>query len=353
MKRFLFFFLILFTWYMAAMYRLQSLMALAVAEIILLFLLFFLTRYLKKNLTAGFCENRVILKKGEKTGIKIWIENSSVFPVGRYRLEFTRAYKKMKKIFSYEGSIDGKKRQEEELPLEFPLYGKFWITLAEKQVYDYLSLFKFKTKERQEAEIFVLPSNRSLNIEFLSGNIGESRGYGEADLKLLGNSGEIRQLRKYMPGDLVKRIHWKQSARTDQLLVKEFQQEEEESVFLYLDFSGEKEADPKEMSAFYQILSGVLSGLLKKKRGVQVSWRNSEGRFLQRMVQTEEESMSLFLVLYDMQEKLFFEGISETNHPGEFILNIHRELYFKDNCVCTFSLENFEEELEKTKIIIP
>ena len=40
MKRFLFFFLILFTWYMAAMYRLQSLMALAVAEIILLFLLF-------------------------------------------------------------------------------------------------------------------------------------------------------------------------------------------------------------------------------------------------------------------------------------------------------------------------
>ena len=191
------------------------------------------------------------------------------------------------------------------------------------------------------------------NIEFLSGNIGESRGYGEADLKLLGNSGEIRQLRKYMPGDLVKRIHWKQSARTDQLLVKEFQQEEEESVFLYLDFSGEKEADPKEMSAFYQILSGVLTGLLKKKRGVQVSWRTSEGRFLQRMVQTEEESMSLFLVLYDMQEKLFFEGISETNHPGEFILNIHRELYFKDNCVCTFSLENFEEELEKTKIIIP
>lgn len=60
---------------------------------------------------------------------------------------------------------------------------------------------------------------------------------------------------------------------------------------------------------------------------------------MQRMVQTEEESMSLFLVLYDMQEKLFFEGISETNHPGEFILNIHRELYFKDNCVCTFSLE--------------
>ena len=47
-KDFYFFFLILFTWYMAAMYRLQSLMALAVAEIILLFLLFFLTRYLKK-----------------------------------------------------------------------------------------------------------------------------------------------------------------------------------------------------------------------------------------------------------------------------------------------------------------
>lgn len=172
----------------------------------------------------------------------------------------------MKKIFSYEGGIDGKKRQEEELPLEFPLNGKFSIALTEKQIYDYLSLFKFKRKERQEAEIFVLPSSHSLKIEFLPGDMRESRGYGEEDLKLLENGGEIRQLREYMPGDLVKRIHWKQSARTDQLLVKEFHQEEEESVFLYLDFSGEKEADPKEMSAFYQILSGVLSGLLKKKR---------------------------------------------------------------------------------------
>ena len=73
---------------------------------------------------------------------------------------------------------------------------------------------------------------------------GEQRIWG-GRLKAFGNSGEIRQLRKYMPGDLVKRIHWKQSARTDQLLVKEFQQEEEESVFLYLIFQGKKKLIPR------------------------------------------------------------------------------------------------------------
>lgn len=123
----------------------------------------------------------------------------------------------------------------------------------------------------------------------------------------MGNSGEIRQLRKYMPGDLVKRIHWKQSARTDQLLVKEFQQEEEESVFLYLDFSGEKEADPKEMSAFYQILSGVLSGLLKKKRGVQVSWRTSEGRFLQRRFRQKKKACPFSLCCMICRKNCFLK----------------------------------------------
>ena len=70
---------------------------------------------------------------------------------------------------------------------------------------------------------------------------------------------------------------------------------------------------------------------------------------MQRMVQTEEESMSLFLVLYDMQEKLFFEGISETKSSGRIYTEYSSELYFKDNCVCTFSLENFEGRIRKNK----
>lgn len=292
MKRFLFFLLILFTWYMAAMYRIQSLMALTVAEIILLFLLFFLARYLKKNFKARFCESRAILRKGEKTRIKKWTENSSVLPVGRCRLEFIWNSEKIAKKFFWEGSIDGKKRQEEELSLEFPLCGKLSISLIQKQVYDYLSLFKSRAKEGQRAEIFILPSVHSLSIEFSSEDTRESRGYEEGGIKPWGNGGEIHQLREYMPGDLVKRIHWKQNARTDQLLVKEFQQEEEESMFLLLD-------------------------------------------------------------LYDMQEKLFFEGISETERPKEFVLNIHREFYFRENCAFIFSLENFEKELQETKIVIP
>ena len=70
MKRFLFFFLILFTWYMAAMYRLQSLMALAVAEIILLFLLFFLTRYLKKKFDCRILREQSDIEKRGKDGNK-------------------------------------------------------------------------------------------------------------------------------------------------------------------------------------------------------------------------------------------------------------------------------------------
>lgn len=240
MKHFFFLLFILLTWYMAAMYRLHSLMVLAVAELMLLFFLFLLSRYFKRSFQAGFCNGKEVLRQGEKTGIRIWTENRAVFPIGRYRLDFYCGFKKprQKKIISREGSIDSRKREVEELYWEFPWCGRFYVSLVQRQVYDYLSLFRARMKDDQETEISVLPSCQPLLLKFSSLDSWENRGYGEEFSVLQGNSGEVRQLREYGPGDLVRRIHWKQSARTDKILVKEFQREED----LFREIKSEEEA---------------------------------------------------------------------------------------------------------------
>lgn len=155
--------------------------------------------------------------------MKIWTENR---------------YEKSRKgrSFHYDGSIDGKKREEEELYLEADWCGKLYISLEQKQVYDYLSLFRSRIREDQEEEIAVLPSSQPLTVIFSEADTWEKQDQGDRIPRSKRSpGGEIRQLREYAPGDLLRGIHWKQSARTDKLLVKEFQREEEEEVSLYLE----------------------------------------------------------------------------------------------------------------------
>ena len=42
-------------------------------------------------------------------------------------------------------------------------------------------------------------------------------------------------VREYVPGDPMKRIHWPTSIRRDQLMVKEFEQDPQSEVWLFLD----------------------------------------------------------------------------------------------------------------------
>ena len=297
MKRFFFILFIFLIWYMAAMYRIPSLMALSVAQLFLLLLLFLMTRYFRNNFQAGFCRKKETVRKKDRISVQIWTENRSILPLGRYRLQFYSSYEKSRKgkSFPYDGSIDSKKREEEELQLEAKWCGKLYISLEQKQVYDYLSLFHSRVKENQEAEIAVLPSPQ---------------------------------------------------------LVKEFQKEEEEGVSLYLDFSGEKEPGPEEMSAFYQILSAFLLGVLKEKAAVRVKWTDAQKRSLYRRVTTEEACMDLLLLLYDREEILFIKRPSGKNFMEDFTLNLNREIYYKEQCIHRFSLENCERELKETKIIL-
>jgi uncharacterized protein (DUF58 family) len=61
---------------------------------------------------------------------------------------------------------------------------------------------------------------------------------------LAGDGNELRELREHLPGDPFKQIAWKASARRGILLVREFEREERDVVWLVLDASVEHWAGP-------------------------------------------------------------------------------------------------------------
>lgn len=61
---------------------------------------------------------------------------------------------------------------------------------------------------------------------------------------LSGDGMELRELREHRPGDPLKRVAWKASARRGQLMVREYEREERDVVWLLLDASVELWAGP-------------------------------------------------------------------------------------------------------------
>ena len=67
---------------------------------------------------------------------------------------------------------------------------------------------------------------------------------------LAGESGDIRELRKHQPGDPFRRIAWKASARRGELLVREYEREERDVVFVLIDAAAELSAGRPGEAAF-------------------------------------------------------------------------------------------------------
>ncbi len=100
-------------------------------------------------------------------------------------------------------------------------------------------LFEIPLTFTNPMAVEVLP--RAYGILARSARGGRSRSVAEVGRPgpLSGDSTELRELREHQPGDPFKRIAWKASARRGTLLVKDYQREERDLVWLVLDASVE------------------------------------------------------------------------------------------------------------------
>jgi uncharacterized protein (DUF58 family) len=78
-----------------------------------------------------------------------------------------------------------------------------------------------------------------------------------------GESPELRELRQHHPGDPFRRIAWKASARRGELLVREYEREERDVVFLLLDAAVELNAGRPGEAAFDRALDEAAAVLTR------------------------------------------------------------------------------------------
>ena len=87
--------------------------------------------------------------------------------------------------------------------------------------------------------IEVLPRRSSVALRTARGGRSRMGAHAGRPGPFSGDGSELRELREHRPGDPFKRIAWKASARRGQLLVRDFEREERDVVWLLLDASVE------------------------------------------------------------------------------------------------------------------
>lgn len=97
-------------------------------------------------------------------------------------------------------------------------------------------LFIKGKEEETEDRVLVYPAVRPVKAAALSRFVSDT--HGETSSAGKGDGTELYGLRDYTPDDDSRRIHWRSAARTGRLLVKEYENETEKTVFVVFDNTG-------------------------------------------------------------------------------------------------------------------
>ena len=366
MKTLLFVLLILLTWYMAAMYHQVSLMTLAATEFLLLLCMFLISRYLKCHLRAGFPEQFIVLQKQQKNPCQILIENTGFLPSGRLKLRFRLSYwdfpgAERVSVYGNAGINAGKSAGRKsgsgqkalaDFYITAPWCGMMNIAIKRVRVFDYFSLFKARIGAGGKMNAAVLPVGMEMKIR-LSYEFSRHLGFYEKVRPAAGNgSDEIRQLREYSAGDSYRLIHWKQTARTDEILVKEQEPEQEQTVFLYLNFHSEKRKNIRRLDAFFEVLCSLTMALLRESLSVHILWKDRDGLSVEAVVNNEEDCQGMLLRLYREDSLLHDSTVNFTEKDTPLCLSLDLALFSNGREVFRFLPEKYESQIGQMVFIL-
>lgn len=170
--------------------------------------------------------------RGTVGTIKIRLSNRSVIPVSSAEAVF---YFPTKDGIRYVGfgrkmPISPFSSTNAELDVPFERRGSFEIGVCDVYLYDTLRLIRVRKRVNAKEKVTVLPQRYRMDEIFAKDDSTEDASAQLLELSTVPDYGDIRE---YRPGDSMKRIHWKLSTKSEELLVRKYTSETENSASVY------------------------------------------------------------------------------------------------------------------------
>ena len=174
------------------------------------------------------------------------------------------------------------------------------------------------------------------------------------------DNSELLQIREFKAGDRLQNIHWKMSAKQDELMVKENSMPKSCPVVLFLDFQDKKECR-KNMLSFIEIAASISFSLIDAGCIHYVAWYSDADMDVTRVRIDGEASLYYFIELA-MKNKWVASkedisvryGEKYSMEPYIWKLTLDEELVLKkqDEVIKKYAIKDLEKEISSTEILL-
>lgn len=163
--------------------------------------------------------------------------------------------------------------EEETFDIDCKHCGTLHIRAEAVNARDWLGLACFPCKALGSGSILIMPDLFPVQVSLSSQPSALRQEERPGQLRRDGPETENGGVREYAPGDPVQRIHWKLSAKTDRILIREEERPLAGNVLLLLETAGYG-IQPEEMNGTVEALLSVSRALAEKGVAHSVSWQD-------------------------------------------------------------------------------
>lgn len=205
--------------------------------------------------------------------------------------------------------------------LRLPEAGCYNIRLKYMRFYDLTGLLWTQKRMNRSVRVQALP-----DIQLVAVRLTEPvrSFFGDAEIYDQERAGqdtdEVFQIRSFRPGDRLQSIHWKLSAKTDELLVKDYSLPKACPVVLLLDYK--KGGQDRDGQKYLRLAAGLSFSLMDAGCSHYVAWYEGRTRGIARVRVDDEASYYLFISSY---------LLADCPEPDMPIREMYREKYRGEN----------------------
>lgn len=246
------------------------------------------------SLELGIGKNTLVCK--EEVLVELRLKNPAWFPALQSRISFfvSNTFLENRMEWTLEMPVKMHGESVLKLPLRFVELGRFSMECDMLSVQDIMGFIIIKIPLLVSGEIYVLPDKDAEALPdvtaFMAGaaEVEESKHKGS-------DFSEVSDIREYIPGDRIRDIHWKISARYDELMVKERVATAGSEMVLLPDLVKDDEAAQQ----ILRLCFGLGLGFMKQRLPVCIlCWNSRDFCFEQYRCASEAELVKAYSEIY-------------------------------------------------------
>ena len=179
--------------------------------------------------------NKPSAYKNENISFQVRVKNSFFFPYPFLKLFFSEENESLFGLKNTTISLGSFQTLEVPFDISCKFRGEYALGVSKIEIFDFLGIFKFSRTPENEARLTVSPVIKEV-FEFSAASSGVVEATGRK-IPFWDDYSSVADIRKYQDTDNTKQIHWKASAKKNEIMVKTFENIEGSSVVMLLDLT--------------------------------------------------------------------------------------------------------------------